>query len=172
MELIGFDGTIQDQWMLLLQVFYRDGGNGRRRFQLAAMKQGLSCLWSVLGLQLVHPSPGLWSIYHTIDSEVPTPIEAWQMTRFVDEELPHLPLNGPNVPPGTFTIPSYRWMPYSWSVNNVVMAEVTHTALACWQADRPTLAFALFKGALLDSMFLGKCPGNVGMCTEFVAYRH
>lgn len=63
-------------------------------------------------------------------------------------------------------------MPYAWSVNNVVMAEATHTALACWQANRRELAFPLFKGALLDSMFLGLCPGNVGMCTQFDAYRH
>ena len=28
----------------------------------------------LLGLQLVHPSAGLWSFYHTIDSGLPTPL--------------------------------------------------------------------------------------------------
>jgi len=125
-----------------------------------------------LGLQLVHPMPAVWSIYHVIDSEVPTPLEAWQLTGFIDSELPHIPIAGANVPAGAFTLPSSAWMPYAWSVNNVVMAEVMHTSLACWQANRTALAFPIFKGALLDSMFLGLCPGNVGMCTEFDAYRH
>ena len=63
-------------------------------------------------------------------------------------------------------------MPYQWSLNNVVMAETMHTALAYWQANRVDGAFPLFKGALLDSMYLGLCPGNVGMCTWFDSVRH
>ena len=58
-------------------------------------------------------------------------------------------------------------MPYMWSLNNVVMAEVAHTSLGYWQANRPDAAFSLFKGCLLDSMFLGTCPGNVGMSSAF-----
>ncbi|MCS7338418.1 MAG: DUF4450 domain-containing protein, partial [Verrucomicrobiae bacterium] len=119
-----------------------------------------------LGLQLVHPSCGVWSVYHTIDSDAVTPIEAWQMTRYIDTQIPHLPIHGPNVPDeGLFTISTTTWMPYTWSVNNVVMAESLHTALAYWQANRPDTAFRLFKGALLDSMFMGLCPGNLGMTT-------
>jgi hypothetical protein len=57
-------------------------------------------------------------------------------------------------------------------LNNVVMAETLHTSLGYWQANRPEGAFPLFKGALLDSMYLGLCPGNVGMCTYFDADRH
>ena len=40
----------------------------------------------LLGLQLVHPNSGLWTFYHTIDSEVPTPQQAWQMSRWIDIE--------------------------------------------------------------------------------------
>jgi hypothetical protein len=58
-------------------------------------------------------------------------------------------------------------MPYQWSLNNVVMAEAAHTSLGFWQANRPETAFQLFKGELLDSMFLGLCPGNVGAMTWF-----
>jgi hypothetical protein len=124
-----------------------------------------------LGLQLVHPSAALWSYYHTIDSEVPAAREAWQMTAGLDTQFARIPLRGPNVPPGSYTMPTSSWMPYTWSINNVVMSEVMHTSLAYWQANRPDGAFPLFKGALLDSMFLGLCPGNVGMCTYFDTYR-
>jgi hypothetical protein len=126
----------------------------------------------LLGRQLVHPNAALWTFYHTVDSGVPTPLEAWQMSRFVDTQIAHIPLRGPGVPDGNFTLPTTSWMPYTWSLNNVVMAEATHTALADWQANRPEMAFPLFKGALLDSMYLGLCPGNVGMCTFFDANRH
>ena len=125
----------------------------------------------LLGLQLVHPNAAAWTLYHTLDCEVPTPFEAWQMTRFVDTQLARIPLRGPGVPEGSYTMPTTSWMPYSWSVSNVVLAEVMHTALAYWQAGRTDGAFPLFKGAVLDSMFLGLCPGNVGMCTYFDTYR-
>lgn len=125
----------------------------------------------LLGLQLVHPNAALWTFYHTVDSEVPTPLEAWQMSRFVDTQIAHIPLRGAGVSDGNFTLPTTSWMPYTWSLNNVVMAESTHAALAYWLANRADAAFSLFKGALLDSMYLGLCPGNVGMCTFFDANR-
>ena len=125
----------------------------------------------LLGLQLVHPNAAVWTFYHALDCDVPTPLEAWQMTRFVDTQIARIPLRGPGVPDGCCTMPTTSWMPYTWSLNNVVMAETMHTALAYWQAGRTDGAFPIFKGALLDSMYLGLCPGNVGMCTYFDAYR-
>jgi Domain of unknown function (DUF4450) len=138
------------------------------RDQLWMSDRGWYGEWrDALGLKLLHPNAGLWSIYHTIDSEVPDSRDAWQMTRFVDTQIAHIPIRGPNVPDGTYTLPTTSWMPYSWSINNVVMAESLHTALSFWQANRADEAYRLFKGALLDSMFLGLCPGNVGMTTAF-----
>ncbi len=125
----------------------------------------------LLGLQLVHPNAAAWTFYHTVDSEAASPLEAWQMTRFVDTQIARFPLVGENVPSGNYTMPTTSWMPYTWSLNNVVFAETMHTALGYWQARRPDGAFPLFKGALLDSMFLGLCPGNVGMCTYFDSVR-
>ena len=126
----------------------------------------------LLGLQSVHPDAALWTFYHTLDSEAATPLEAWQMTRFVDTQIAHIPIRGPGVPQdGCYTLPTTSWMPYTWSLNNVVMAEVQHTALAYWQAGRGDEAFHLFKGSILDSMYLGLCPGNLGMCTAFDAAR-
>jgi hypothetical protein len=121
-----------------------------------------------LGLQLPHPSAGLWTFYHTVDSEAASPFEAWQMSRFVDTQIAHIPIHGPNVPEeGLFTLPESNWMPYMWSLNNVVMAEVAHTSLGFWEAHRPDVAFRTFKGCLLDSMYLGLCPGNLGCMTDF-----
>ena len=121
----------------------------------------------LLGLQLAHPNSGLWTFYHTLDSEVPTPPQAWQMSRWIDNHIAHIPIRGANVPnENLFTLPETSWMPYQWSLNNVVMAEAAHTSLGFWQANRPDTAFQLFKGELLDSMFLGLCPGNVGAMTS------
>jgi len=125
----------------------------------------------LLGEQRLHPNAAAWTFYHTVDSGVPSPLEAWQMTRAVDTQMARIPLRGPGVPDGSYTMPTTSWMPYTWSLNNVVMAETMHTALAYWQAGRIDGALPLFKGALLDSMYLGLCPGNVGMCTYFDATR-
>ena len=73
----------------------------------------------------------------TMDSGLPTPAEAWQMTLQVDREIPHLPVRGTGVPEGLHTLAESNWMPYDWSVNNVVMDEAVHTALGFWQAGRP-----------------------------------
>ena len=127
----------------------------------------------LLGLQLVHPNSGLWTFYHTVDSEVPTPGQAWQMSRWIDNHIAHIPIQTPNsenqisiLETNLFTLPETSWLPYQWSLNNVVMAENAHTALGFWQANRPETAFSLFKGELLDSGFLGLCPGNFGCMTS------
>ena len=128
-----------------------------------------------LGLQAVHPNAAVWTYYHTLDSQVPTPLEAWQMSRFIDMQVARIPLTGAGVPPGNYQTSTSSWMPYRWSINNVALAESAHTALAHWQAGREDAALPLLKGALLDSMFLGACPGNVGMTTpldEFSGERY
>jgi hypothetical protein len=122
----------------------------------------------LIGLQLVHPNSGLWTFYHTMDSEVPAPQQAWQMSRWIDSHIAHIPVHGMDVPDeNLFTLPETSWMPYQWSLNNVVMAEAAHASLGFWQANRPETAFQLFKGELLNSMFLGLCPGNAGCMTCF-----
>jgi hypothetical protein len=125
-----------------------------------------------LGLQLTHHDPALWTFYTTIDSDAATPAQAWEMTEWVDNHIAHLPIRGTNVPDeGLFTLPTSNWLPYEWSLNNVVMAEAAHASLAYWEANRPETAFQLFKGELMESMFLGLCPGNLGAMTSFDAAR-
>jgi Domain of unknown function (DUF4450) len=125
----------------------------------------------LLGLQRVHPSAGLWTFYHALDAGLPTAIEAWRMSRDVDTRIPHLPVRGPGVPENLHVLSTSDWMPYSWSINNVVFAENVHAALAYWQAGRADEAFRLAKGALLASMYMGICPGNVGSMNYLDVYR-
>lgn len=125
----------------------------------------------LLGRQLVHPAAGLWSVYHVLDSEIATPAEAWQLTRYVEREIPRLPVRGPGVPDGLSMFATSSWMPYSWSVNNVVMGENLHTALGFWQAGRADAAYDLARSSLLASLFMGICPGNIGSMNYLDAYR-
>ena len=127
----------------------------------------------LLGNQAVHPAAALWTFYHTLDSGVATPFEAWQLTRYVDTQIPHLPVRGPGVPADQpyEVLATSNWMPYSWSINNVVMGEVIHTALGYWQAGRSDEAYRLTKSALLASMYLGISPGNVGSMDYLDVYR-
>ncbi len=114
-----------------------------------------------LGPKTLHPQAGVWSVYHTLDSEVPDAFQSFQMTRYVDTEIPHIPLVAAGLPEGEFqTISTTNWMPYTWSVNNVALAEALHTSLAYWQAGNATGAFKLWKSAILESMYLGGSPGN------------
>jgi len=124
-----------------------------------------------LGNKLLHDSPALWSIYHTIDSEVTDEFQAYTMTRYIDNEIPHFPLKGENVPSGLHTLSTSNWHPYSWSINNVAFAEVAHTALAYWQANRPEEAYQLWKANILDFMYMGSVPGNVGQVSYYDAAR-
>jgi len=125
-----------------------------------------------LGLKQSHPSAALWSVYHTIDSEVPDPWQGWQMGRYVQTSIPQIPVEGPGVPKGDWSLlPTSHWMPYTWSINITAAEEIYHTSLAYWQSGRPEEAWRLFKGTMFENMFRGICPGNAGMTLSFCAYR-
>lgn len=125
----------------------------------------------LLGLQRVHTSPGLWTFYHTMDSGLTDRSEAWRMAAWVDRGIPHIPVRGAGVPEGLYTLSTTNWMPYTWSLNNVVMAENCHAALGFWQAGRAEDAWKMTKGSLLAAMFMGITPGNVGTLSLFDVYR-
>lgn len=127
----------------------------------------------LLGLQRLHPSAELPSIYHPIDSFVPDPFQAWQMLRYVDTAMEHIPIEG-----SAAMLWSSNWVPFIWSVRDVCGVEVAHTALANWQAGRPQKAYDLWRGAIIDSMFCCRAPGAcigtseldghmTGLCTDF-----
>jgi hypothetical protein len=125
-----------------------------------------------LGLKSLHPAAGLWTIYHAIDSEVPNAAEAYQATRYVDTEIPHIPVRATGLPDaGYYLLSTTNWQPYDWSLNNVALAENLHMSLAYWQAGRAQDAFLLWKSALLESMYLGSSPGNFQQISFYDYYR-
>jgi hypothetical protein len=126
----------------------------------------------LLGEQRLHPAFGLWTYYHTIDSEVATPAQAWRMSNAL-RRLPRIPIKGPGVPDdmayGLYA--TTDWLPYAWSINNVATQENLHAALALWQAGRSDEAYRLAKSGLLASMFMGVSPGNMGTLAWPDVYR-
>ncbi|MGV8827267.1 MAG: DUF4450 domain-containing protein [Breznakibacter sp.] len=124
-----------------------------------------------MGNKMIHPQAGLWTVYHSIDSEIHTPFQAYQATRYVDEHIPHIPVRARGLDGDYQTLSTTNWMPYSWSVNNVAFAEVAHASLAYWQAGRKDKAFNLFKSCILDGMYLGGSPGNIGQISFYDAAR-
>ncbi len=126
----------------------------------------------ILTRQKVYTSPALWTMYHTIDSEVADARQAWQMAEERLAALEKVPVQGEGVPAdGGYMLSCSDWMPYEWSLNLLVLAENAHTALALWQAGMAEEAFALFKGNILDSMYQGLCPGNFHMSSELDPHR-
>ena len=104
------------------------------------------------GRQRLHPSPAVWTIYHAIDSEIADNFKNYAATCYIDREIPHIPVEGEGVEKGLTTISTTNWKPYSWSINNVAIAEVMHTALAYWQAGRADDAYRLMKAVAMDNM--------------------
>lgn len=123
------------------------------------------------GDRKVHESAAIWTIYHAIDSETADPFQAYQATRYIDTEIPHIPVEAKGIGNGYATISTTNWLPYAWSINNVAFAEVMHTSLAYWQAGRKNEAFRLLKSSVLDGMYLGASPGNVGQISHYDAAR-
>jgi hypothetical protein len=125
------------------------------------------------GKQLVHEDYGLWNFYHTVDEEAVTRREAWQMGTALLRQFRPIPVEGAGVPNDApyHVFSETDWMPYSWSINNVVLDENMHTALALWEGGHGQEAYTLAKGGLLASMFMGISPGNVGTMDLYDVYR-
>ncbi|WP_346238821.1 DUF4450 domain-containing protein [Niabella insulamsoli] len=125
-----------------------------------------------LGLQLAHISPGLWTIYHAIDEGIASREQKFEMLRYVDRHIPHIPVQARDFPfKNLFLLATTNWQPYTWSVNNVALAENLHTALAYWQSGENDNAFQLWKSALLESMYLSSSPGGFQQLSFYDAVR-
>lgn len=125
-----------------------------------------------MGLGMHHTHAAVWTIYHAIDSEVHDPFKAYQASRYIDEEIPHIPVHAKGLEErDNCVVATTDWQPYMWSINNVAFAEIAHTALAYWQAGRSEKAYKLYKGALLDAMYLGSGPGNITQVSFYDAAR-
>ena len=125
-----------------------------------------------LGNQLLHDSPGVWSIYHTIDSELSNPFQSYQMLNYVDTKIPHIPIVAEGLDKkDLYAISTTNWQPYDWSINNVALAEQLHTSLAFWQGGQSETAFKMWESALVDSMYLGASPGGFEQLSFYDAMR-
>ena len=134
-----------------------------------------------MGLKRLHRSAAIWSIYAPIDCAAGTPEQAYRATRYVDDVIPHIPvrytydkealkalgLKLPRPEKDLFTVSSSNWIPYNWSTNNVAHDEVANMALAYLEAGRNDSGFKLLKADLLDEMYLGECPGNLGQISYY-----
>jgi len=126
----------------------------------------------LLGNQLLHESPGLWTIYHALDAQLPNPFEAYQSLRYIDRFIPHIPIAAKGlVDSDYYTLATTNWQPYTWSINNVALAENLQTALAYWQGGRAEEAFQLWKSNLIESMYIGASPGNFQQLSFYDAQR-
>jgi hypothetical protein len=126
----------------------------------------------ILEPQTVYSNPALWTVYHTIDSGVPTLRQAWQMAAERLAVLKHVPIHGDGVPEGDWYMLSCSdWLPYIWSLNLLLLAENAHMALALWQTGMSDQAWRIFKGTLLDSMYMGLCPGDFHMTSALDVHR-
>jgi hypothetical protein len=115
----------------------------------------------VMGKQLLHETPAIWSIYHTIDSELANPFQNYQMLRYVDTQIPHIPIEVEGLDKkDLYVIGTTNWQPYTWSINNVALAEQLHTSLAYWQGGNSETAFKMWESALVESMYLSPSPGG------------
>jgi hypothetical protein len=127
----------------------------------------------ILTEQKVYTSPAVWTMYHVIDQELADPRQRWQAAQERLASLRKVPVQGNQVPADSgYMLSCSDWMPYEWSLNLLVLAENSHTALAFWQAGMADEAFYLMKGNLMDSMYQGLCPGNFHMSSELDPHRH
>lgn len=125
----------------------------------------------LMGLKRLHKNAALWTIYTPIDCGACSPEQAYRATRWVDENLPRIPIKVAS-PTGVvlnqlFTFPTTTWMPYDWSTNNVAHEEVANMALAYFQAGRDDDGFLLLKSDLIDGQYLGVSPGNFGQISYY-----
>ncbi|UKM63829.1 DUF4450 domain-containing protein [Flavobacteriaceae bacterium GSB9] len=126
----------------------------------------------LLGNQLLHENPGIWTIYHVLDEDIADEFQAYQALRYIDAEIPHIPVKAEGLPFDDLElISTSNWQPYTWSVNNVALAENLHTALAYWQGNRKEEAYKLWQSALIESMYLGASPGGFQQLSHYDAIR-
>lgn len=125
-----------------------------------------------MGHQMRHEEPALWTFYHSVDSELHDPFQAYQASRYIDTQLANIPVVAHNYADTTnYVVATTNWQPYMWSINNVAFAEIVHTALAYWQSGRTDEAYRMYKGAVLDAMYLGSGPGNITQISFYDAAR-
>lgn len=126
----------------------------------------------LLGNKLLHESAALWTIYHAIDEGIADPFQAYQSLQYVKDYIPHIPILAKGLKDSSlYTLSTTNWQPYTWSLNNVALPELLHTALAFWQGGDKEEAYRLWKSSFMESMYLGASPGNIQQLSFYDAIR-
>lgn len=126
----------------------------------------------LLGLQQVHPAAGLWTVYHAIDGGTATAPQIYQMLRYVDKYIPHIPVKVNGLKDeGYYVLSTTNWQPYTWSINNVGLGENLQTALSYWQGGENDNAYKLWKSTLVESMYTSASPGGFQQLSFYDATR-
>lgn len=126
----------------------------------------------LLGLQSLHPAAALWTIYHALDEGAANPFQSYQSLRYIDNNIPHIPVKANGLmKKDLYVLSTTNWHPYEWSLNNVVLAESQHTALAYWQGNRADEAYKIWESSLIESMYVGASPGGFQQLTFYDAVR-
>ena len=125
-----------------------------------------------LGERRLAEDPAVWTMYQAMDSEVPDPVEAWQIAADRLRALRKVPIVGDGVPADAgWQIACSDWQPYVWSLTLLVLAENLATALALFQAGLAGEGYGLLRGSLLDAGYRGLCPGNFPMSLQLDPHR-
>ncbi|MEJ8819408.1 DUF4450 domain-containing protein [Lacibacter sp. H407] len=126
----------------------------------------------LLGNKLLHESAALWTIYHALDEGIADPFQSYQSLHYVNYYIPHIPIVAKGLKDSSlYTLSTTNWQPYTWSLNNVALAELLHTALAYWQGGDKEEAYRLWKSSLMESMYLGASPGSIQQLSFYDAIR-
>jgi hypothetical protein len=113
------------------------------------------------GLQLLHESPDLSSIYTPIDLGFCDQFEAYRMLRFALRRFETVR----DLPRGGALIYSSEWLPNHYSTRDIYTAEIINTLLALYQTGQAEAAEP-FRRAIDGSCFAGPGPGSTGYVTN------
>lgn len=110
-----------------------------------------------VGRRLIHPSPELATIYHTIETGLADPFQAYQMLRFTRTDL----RNERTIPRQGRLVWSSNWSPRSFSTCGLFTGEIIHLTWAYFQNGQTDEAHELLRG-IVDTHFMSDTPGSVG----------
>ncbi len=113
----------------------------------------------VIGNKLLHPSPELATIYHSIEAGIVDPFQAYQMLSFTENVL----RNEKTKARGGRLVWSSDWYPQNYSSCGLYTAENIHLAWAYFMCGQTQKGNELLKG-IVDAYYLSSIPGGVGHC--------
>jgi hypothetical protein len=119
----------------------------------------------VIGNRLIHPSPELASVYHSIETGIVDSFQAYQMLKFTENVL----RNERTKARSGRLVWSSDWYPQNYSSCGLYTAENIHLALAYFMCGQAKKGNDLLRG-IVDAHFLNSMPGATGHCLASDGY--